>query len=263
MTATAALSDGTIRNVTAEGRWLTTNPSIATVSSGGLVTIVGFGKVTVQAIYQARTASLPISATPPGTLIISGRVREPGRGGIAAVRIVEMQSGAPALSDSDGQFSIAGLSGLTTARYAFEKEGFEPAQRTFDVAAGGHTRIVLELKRGSAAREPGAVSPPPPLSTAAPVVPPASHGASPLGPILLGCAGLLLAGGGGVLVGISSSEFSTLRDSCGSGCAPDRWEKYRTSERAGDVFIGVGAAALVGAAVWWLLLQKSSGEARF
>jgi hypothetical protein len=143
LTATATFSDGTIKNVTAEGRWLSTNPSIATVSSGGLLTIVDFGKVTVQALYQTRTASLQISATPPGTLIVSGRVREPGMSGLASVRVLERQSGASTLSDADGEFSIAGLSGLTTARYAFEKNGYEPGR----LEAPPNTIVDMALQR--------------------------------------------------------------------------------------------------------------------
>jgi hypothetical protein len=71
LTATAALSYGTIKNGHSRRAVAVYNPSITTVSSGGLLTIVVFGKVTVQALYQTRTASLQISATPPGTLTVS------------------------------------------------------------------------------------------------------------------------------------------------------------------------------------------------
>jgi hypothetical protein len=63
------------------------------------------------------------------------------------------------------------------------------------------------------------------------------------------------------MIGVASSEFSSLRDECGSSCAPSRWEGWRTVETTGDVLLVVGGAMVVGATIWWLVGRKS-GEPR-
>jgi hypothetical protein len=52
LNATARLSDGTTKDVTAGATWNSSNPSLATVSSTGLVTVVGTGELDVRATYQ-------------------------------------------------------------------------------------------------------------------------------------------------------------------------------------------------------------------
>ena len=65
-----------------------------------------------------------MSATPPGTFIAFGRVREPGRGGVNGVRVLDPQSGksgfTQALAGEPGRYSIAAL---TNTRLTFEKVG--------------------------------------------------------------------------------------------------------------------------------------------
>ena len=47
--ATARLSDGTNTDVTRSARWESTNPTLATVSDTGMVTVVSNGEVDVRA----------------------------------------------------------------------------------------------------------------------------------------------------------------------------------------------------------------------
>src|SRR5262245_53936586 len=51
LTATARMSDGSTRDVTPLATWQSSNTSIATVSSSGLLTIVASGEVVVRADY--------------------------------------------------------------------------------------------------------------------------------------------------------------------------------------------------------------------
>src|SRR5579884_763904 len=50
--ATAQMSDNTSKDVTSAAAWTSSNTALATVSSGGLVTIVGSGELDVTATYQ-------------------------------------------------------------------------------------------------------------------------------------------------------------------------------------------------------------------
>jgi hypothetical protein len=57
-TATALLSDGTVQNVTTAATWSTSNATFATVSSGGLVTGLAGGTVTITAVDQGVSGSM-------------------------------------------------------------------------------------------------------------------------------------------------------------------------------------------------------------
>jgi hypothetical protein len=117
----------------------------------------------------------------------------------------------------------------------FAREGYVTVERDEKVLGGTPMRWAVELA-------------PVPQSQPASAPPP-----SRVGPIALGGAGVLGAGIGGLLVGISLGHASTLHDDCSPACAPSRWEKFRTLQITGDVLIGVGAAAIVGAVVWWVV----------
>jgi hypothetical protein len=71
LTATAHLADGTTQNVTAQGTWESSNLTVATVSTAGLVTAQGLGVADIRATYQGTTASVSVSVSPPagGTLL--------------------------------------------------------------------------------------------------------------------------------------------------------------------------------------------------
>jgi tetratricopeptide (TPR) repeat protein len=148
----------------------------------------------------------------------------------------------------DGE--LAGTTPLSKAIYVdegrhrvrFARTGYVAVEREEQVLAGGDLRWAVELA-------PEAPPAPPPAAPA----PPEEGRARRLGPLVLGGSGLVVAGVGGVLVGISLGHASTLRDDCGTACAPDRWGKFRTMQIAGDVLLVAGVAASAGAVVWWLL----------
>ena len=61
LTATATFSNGTTQNVTATTTWQSSNTGVATVTSGGLVTAVTSGSVTLTATYQGKTATATVA----------------------------------------------------------------------------------------------------------------------------------------------------------------------------------------------------------
>ncbi len=126
LTATVTFSDGTTRDVTLESEWRSTDPSVLSVSSSGLVTVVAFGVGGIEAWYGSRASGrLQLSAWPPGTFAVSGRVREPGQSGLENVRVRDPQSGRETLTSRDGMFFLGGVTG---PHLTFEKEGYETAQ---------------------------------------------------------------------------------------------------------------------------------------
>jgi hypothetical protein len=154
LTATASLSDGTSRDVTTAVQWVSSSESTLSVSPGGVVTVLRFGQSYVYATYQGKSATVSVQATPPGTFIVWGRVREPGSSGLPGVQVREETSGASTQSNADGEFSFGGLVGT---RLTFEKDGYEraaleakpgtftdaPIQRMIRIAAGGSVEVNL------------------------------------------------------------------------------------------------------------------------
>ncbi len=65
-TATAHMSDGSVRDVTAEAEWSSSNVGVVTVTSRGEVTSAGSGLATISAIALANAAQLDVSVAPPG-----------------------------------------------------------------------------------------------------------------------------------------------------------------------------------------------------
>jgi Big-like domain-containing protein len=61
LSATAAFPTGPYQTVTALATWQSSNPSVATVS-GGLVTAVAAGTVTITATYQGKAGTLNLTA---------------------------------------------------------------------------------------------------------------------------------------------------------------------------------------------------------
>lgn len=81
LTAIATWPDGTARDVTAEVRWNSHQPSVATVSSSGLATAVGFGAARIDAGYGSLNNTFQIGVTPAGTFAVTGRGARARAGG--------------------------------------------------------------------------------------------------------------------------------------------------------------------------------------
>jgi hypothetical protein len=127
LTATATLLDGTKKEVNAEATWGSTDPSVITVSSTGLLTVLRFGASVVSARYQNRYTSLSLTPSPPGTFVIAGVVREPGAGGVRDVTVTDTASLSSTVTNISGNYSLAALP-TSAVRLRFYKEGYEVAE---------------------------------------------------------------------------------------------------------------------------------------
>jgi hypothetical protein len=153
-------------------------------------------------------------------------------------------------------------------RVRFAKTGQKPVERTEEIHAGAELRWSVDLDHPTADASPAlatASTPPTPAASDARTgesTPPSPTPGRKLGPLVLGGAGLATAIAGGVLVGLTTHQFSVLHDDCGSSCDPARWQGQRTMQTVGDVLLGVGGAALVAGIVWWAFSPSGGFRAK-
>jgi Bacterial Ig-like domain (group 2) len=127
LTVTANYNDGSTKDVSKETRWTIGDRRVVTVSTEGLLTVVGLGRTSVFASYSNRNAFTTVTATPPGTFVISGRVREPGQGGVLDAMITDRGTGLSAMANSDGIFQLAPMP-TPQARLGITKAEYEPRE---------------------------------------------------------------------------------------------------------------------------------------
>jgi hypothetical protein len=119
--------------------------------------------------------------------------------------------------------------------------------------------------------EPLAAPPPPPPAVAPGPEPPAPapepHGKPlPLGPLLLGGAGVAAGVVGLVVRFTAQASYDSASSSCSGRVCPtqsavDDGNGARTRMILGTVLLGAGVAAVAGAGVWWLTVAPSHGGA--
>jgi hypothetical protein len=137
LTATATLSDGTTQNVTSSATWQSSNATVATVSSTGLVTAVAAGTTTITATSQGRSGALVVSVSPA----------EPsGTGDISMM--------TPYVNAADIVAVNEAFSTTAAAPWSFAHDGidFFPATRTlksFQAASAGTIIGVNQRQNGS------------------------------------------------------------------------------------------------------------------
>jgi hypothetical protein len=95
-----------------------------------------------------------------------------------------------------------------------------------------------------------------------PIAPGTGSSSPPVGAIVVGGLGLVAAGVGGALYGLGSAQYDKAQKECDAApCTKeiaDRGNAGRVQIIAGDVLLGVGAAAVVGAGIWWIVSARSS-----
>jgi hypothetical protein len=64
MKATAYFSDGSRQDVTSETSWQSSNPTAATITSAGVLSLLSKGVTTITATYQGKSSSRGISVFP-------------------------------------------------------------------------------------------------------------------------------------------------------------------------------------------------------
>jgi hypothetical protein len=131
LSAVARMSDGTVRDVTASAVWASSNPSLAIVSSAGLLTVVGSGEIEARATYQGVLGALRIVVTrppPQAVYAVSGVSREaaPTARVLADLRIEITggpDSGMVVITDAGGFFHFTLAPGLIAMQAT--KDGYE------------------------------------------------------------------------------------------------------------------------------------------
>jgi Carboxypeptidase regulatory-like domain/Bacterial Ig-like domain (group 2) len=113
-TAIAVLPDGSNQTVTSQALWHSSNPSVATVTSGGMVTAASGGVVEISATYANTTGGLAFTAAAPVGYTLRGTVVDSQSGGVgvaAATVTLKDVSGRTqsVMTDAAGQYSIGGL----------------------------------------------------------------------------------------------------------------------------------------------------------
>ena len=130
LTAMAQYSDGAAQDVTQQATWVTTDARVVTVARG-FVTVVGFGQATISATMStassSRSSFIAVRATPPGTSIVAGGVREPGQGWLPNVEVVETMSGRSTFTNAGGEFSFGDIR-TPIVRFAARPDSYEPAE---------------------------------------------------------------------------------------------------------------------------------------
>jgi hypothetical protein len=106
--------------------------------------------------YVSKTAFTQVTATPPGTFVVAGRVREPGQGGVLNATVTDRATGLSAVANVDGLFSLAALPSAHV-RLSVVQTGYEPRE----IDADSSTDLDAPIQRVVSMTAGDAVEPPP------------------------------------------------------------------------------------------------------
>lgn len=177
----------------------------------------------------------------------------------AAARLRELLPRVPriAVKVPSGVSDAAILIDGKPAEIQFGDADVDPGDHTVTVTAPGRkdfSEVVTvaegERKEVQVALDPLQAEPPPPP-------PDTGRGAPPVGAIILGGVGVGAGVAGAVLWGLARSAESEIEEKCGglkqcpASLKPDA-EAAATKIIVGDILVGVGGAAIIGGAIWWL-----------
>lgn len=114
LTATLVATDGTVVDVTTTAIWRSMDPTVATVSNAGLVTVLTDGTADIQATYKELSSTLRVGSNTV-RYSITGQVSAafPGKPNLVPnvkVEIVTgLNTGAFAITDTSGNYAIRDL----------------------------------------------------------------------------------------------------------------------------------------------------------
>jgi hypothetical protein len=147
--ATARMSDGSIRDVTAEAAWSAGSHEVS-IEGAGRVSGFARGQTQINVGFEARRGSRLVMILPRGTYRLSGRVREadgPTTGIEAAVVDATSATGGRVITETDafGTYWLYGVAGDTTLRVT--REGYRPAAQKLVVSDHQARDIDMSLAR--------------------------------------------------------------------------------------------------------------------
>lgn len=131
MGARADMSDGSSRDVTMLAKWDSSNPTIATVSSSGLLTVMGSGQIEVRATYESVMGAIG--------LLVSGPSR-PATFSIVGVAIETAPSGkvVPGVTVQVTEGADAGQSTVTDAGGLYRFDALRTGPLTLEARKSGY-----------------------------------------------------------------------------------------------------------------------------
>jgi hypothetical protein len=143
-TATAAMSDGSVRDVTAEVQWTSTNTRAVQTSATGALVAAERGEAIVVARMGQRSSSGRIFVLPAGTFRLAGQISEAGvvLSGVRVEVIAGTGQGLTAFTNSSGQFALYGVAGRVSLHA--KKDGY--VNSTQDVEVTDHQTANFEMK---------------------------------------------------------------------------------------------------------------------
>jgi len=133
--ATANFNDNTTSDVTASASWRTSNASVLTVTTSGVVTALTTGEASVSAVYQTRSAFVVLVSLPAGTGIVGGHVTQSGFAVAGAtIQVVGgPYAGRATTSDTNGFYRLYGVVG--DVQLQVSKNGYVPVTKPVTVTA--------------------------------------------------------------------------------------------------------------------------------
>src|SRR5262245_15342567 len=145
MHARADMSDGSSRDVTMLSKWETSNPTIAAISSAGIITVLGSGQVEVRATYENVSGTIG--------LLVSGPAR-PSTFAITGVAIEVLPSGkvVPGATVTITDGPNAGLTTTTDEGGLYRFPALQTAPLTIEARKSGYlvwriTNLMLDRDR--------------------------------------------------------------------------------------------------------------------
>jgi hypothetical protein len=143
-TANATMSDGSVRDVTGEAVWSSTNTRVVRASSGGALAATDRGEAIVTARFANRSSTGRIFVLPAGTFRLTGVISEAGEP-LNTVRVEVIAGtgqGLTAITNPDGQFALYGVAGHV--RLHAKKDNF--VNGTADVEVTDHQSVNVDMR---------------------------------------------------------------------------------------------------------------------
>lgn len=141
MTASAQFSDSTARDVTSLASWASSNSAVATISSTGMVTVVGTGDVELRATYQSVVGAMRVAMT--RTFVLTGVVRDASTQlPLAGVRV--QMVGDSEGRTTTGQGGAYMLEDLPEGFVEFTTDGYDPFEMYVAMESDQHMDVSLE-----------------------------------------------------------------------------------------------------------------------
>jgi hypothetical protein len=143
--AIARFTNGSVRDVSADATWHSTDAAVLSVSDQGTATAHTRGETNIIVSYNGGRATKLVFGLPHGTYRLAGKVTENGLGVDGAH--VEVMSGAGrglTATTLKGEYRIYGVAGDTVVQV--RKAEYEPAEQSIDL--GQHGTLDFDLKPG-------------------------------------------------------------------------------------------------------------------